>query len=406
MKEINFMKKLLLFLLWSFAYLHSSAQIIRYVAPTVIGNGNGLSASNAADFLGTAFWKNVQYLLANQPVIVKFSGGDYHRAYTENALIIAKMGNVQNTLLLEGDPLNTTIFTLLATDSPMNTRPHVIEINNSVNVTLKNFHFTGNGSINNVLNITSTPGYTTNHILIENCTWMDIRGVIYGVTGATREGTHHIIFKNCTFKRIGRNSASHMIYNAYGSHHISVINSYFEDCTGDYIRFRDKCDYGVVKGCTFVHSWNVANVKFISMPLFNDGKPFPGDESFATNYAFTDNNFSSKVADVTTIAFLSKGYTAPGYNYLLTPAEGAILTGGTDQQKKALLESNFGIFPEKVQIFNNSYTGLADSAVILSSTAGYGAESKGWTGSGTITGTINTSSVPFIWETESNQSGE
>lgn len=395
------MKKLLLFLLWPFAYSNSSAQVIRYVAPTINGNGNGFSASNAADFLATGFWKDVQDLLASQPVTVKFASGDYYRAYTEKALIIAKMGNVQNTLLLEGDPSNTTIFTL--PDSSTSTKSHVIEINNSVNVTVKNFHFTGNGSINNVLNITSSPGHTTYKILIENCTWTDIKGVIYGATGATKNGTHHVTFKNCTFKRIGRNSASHMIYNAYGSHHISVIHSYFEDCTGDYIRFRDKCDYGVVRGCSFVHSWNVANVKFISMPLFNDGKPFPGDESFATNYAFTDNSFSSKVANVIAIAFSHNGYTAPGYNYLLTPAEGAILTEGNDQQKKALLESNFGIFPEKVRISGNSYTGLVDNAVILSTSAGYGAESKGWTGSGKITGTINTSSVPFAWETESNQ---
>ena len=398
MKEINFMKKLLLFLFWFFAYLYSSEQAIRYVAPTAIGNGNGLSASNAADFLETTFWKDIQDLLASQPVIVKFLGGDYSRAYTENALMIANMGDARNTLLLEGNSLNSTIFTLPVTDSPTKAWPHVIEINNSVNITLKNFHFAGGGTIDNVLNITSTPGHTTNNILIENCSWTDIKGVIYGATGATREGTHHITFKNCTFKQVGRNSASHMIYNAYGSHHISVINSYFEDCTGDYIRFRDKCDYGIVKGCTFVHSWNVANVKFISMPLFNDGKPFPGDESFATNYAFTNNRFSSKVANVTAIAFSSKGYSGPGYNYLLTPKEGAILTGGTDQQKKALLESNFGIFPEKVRISGNSYTGLVGNTVILSTMAGYGAESKGWTGSGTITGVINTSSVPFTWE--------
>jgi hypothetical protein len=404
MKEINFMKKLLLFLFLSFTCLYSREQIIRYVAPTGIGNGNGLSASNAADFLERAFWKDVQDLLASQPVTVKFAGGDYYRAYTEKALIIAQMGNTQNTLLLEGDPSNTTIFTI--PDSSTSTKSHVIEINNSVNITLKNFYFTGNGSIDNVLTITSSQGYTTNNILIENCTLVDIKGVIYGATGATREGTHHITFKNCTFKRIGRNSASHMIYNAYGSHHISVINSYFEDCTGDYIRFRDKCDYGIVKGCTFIHSWDVANVKFISMPLFNDGKPSPGDESFATNYAFTDNSFNSKVTSVTAIGFYSKGYTAPGYNYLLTPAEGAILAGGNDQQKKVLLESNFGIFPEKVRMFNNTYTGLANSAVILSTMAGYGAESKGWTGSGTITGVINTSSVPFTWETKSNQPDE
>jgi hypothetical protein len=396
------MKKLFLFLFWVFTYLYSGAQTVRYVAPTAIGNGNGLSASNAADFLEKIFWKNIQDLLASQPVIVEFLGGDYSRAYTENALMIANMGDARNTLLLEGNPLNTTIFTLPVTDSPTKARPHVIEINNSVNITLKNFHFTGGGTINNVLNITSTPGHTTYNILIENCTWTDIKGVIYGATGATRKGTYHITFKNCTFKQVGRNSASHMIYNAYGSHHISVINSYFEDCTGDYIRFRDKCDYGIVKGCTFVHSWNVANVKFISMPLFNDGKPFPGDESFATNYAFTDNSFNSKVTSVTAIAFYSKGYTAPGYNYLLNPAEGAILAEGNHQQKKMLLERNFGIFPEKVRMFNNTYAGLADSAVILSTMAGYGAESKGWTGSGTITDLINTSSVPFIWETKNN----
>ena len=311
----------LLLLLLSLA-IGIQAQQLRYVAAQAVGNGDGRSPANAADFLSSTFWPQVQQLLAKKPVTVKFLGGNYIRAYTEKFLSLDGMGNEKNLLTLEGDPQHT-VFSLPAGSV---TKSQVIKVTNAVNITLKNFKFTGNGPANYVLNITTDAGKTTSRITIENCTWEDMNGVVYGATGATKAGTHHITFKNCTFKRIGKNAGSHMIYNAYSSHHISVVDSYFEDCTGDYIRFRDRCDYGVVKGTTFHQKAAVSGIKFISMPLYNDGKPSIGNEAFATNYAFTNNTFISEVPDLTAFQFSNSGYSAVDFNYLLTAEQGEVLT--------------------------------------------------------------------------------
>src|SRR5699024_7903397 len=151
-----------------------------------------------------------------------------------------------------------------------------------------------------------------------------MRGIIYGATGCSYEETSYITFKQDTFKRIGKSGTAHMIYNAYGADHIYVINSHFEDCKGDYVRFRDDCDYGLVSGCTFLKkSEQFSGKAFISMPLFNSREPV-GDEYFATNYAFTNNEFINQ--SFTTIDYAMKfhnsGFSPPEWNYLLTKAEG------------------------------------------------------------------------------------
>jgi hypothetical protein len=389
------MKKSILFTLIIFLALSSYAQTIRYVSANSLGNGSGLSTANAADFLSTGFWSDIQTLLATQPVTVKFIRGNYSRAYTEKSLTIGNMGNPSNKLLLEGE-VDSALF---IAPTGYAKKSQLVKIINSVNVTVKNLHFKGNGSTNYVLNITTDIGKKTSHISVENCTWSDMRGIVYGATGATQVGTSHITFKNCTFKRVGLSAGSHMIYNAYGSNHIMVINCHFEDSPGDYVRFRDKCDYAIVKGCTFIHPQNIPSVKFISMPLYNDGIPTIGNESFGTNYSFTDNSFNSTFTNIYTFFFSNTGYTAPQFNYLLTPEEGNILTNGTNAQKKALVETNFGIFPDKVRIYNNTYSGVA-SNVYLGSYVNFGAISKGWTGKGDIQALINTNALPYTWELE------
>ena len=59
-----------------------------------------------------------------------------------------------------------------------------------------------------------------------------------------------------------------MAYNAYDPKHIRFVDCHFEDCAGDYVRFRDGTDFGVVVGCTFKSTGNYRNVNmpFISKP--------------------------------------------------------------------------------------------------------------------------------------------
>ncbi|TZF81440.1 hypothetical protein FW774_17915 [Pedobacter sp. BS3] len=387
------MKRLCLWLSLLIPYM-GYGQLVRYVAPATLGSGNGLSAINAADFLNAAFWSDVQLLLRHDDVTVNFLAGDYRRAYTETPLVLESMGNGQHALLLQGDGTNT-IFTI---PTGYATQPVMVDIRNSRNITVRNFNFTGNGGINYVLRITTSgsTGNFTKNILIEACTWTDVRGIVYGATGCSYGGTSYVTYKNCTFKRIGLNSGSHMIYNAYDCHHISIIDCHFEDCTGDYVRFRDNCDYGVVKGSTFIRNSGFPDYYFINMPLFNDVDP--GDETFATHYAFTGNSFGNISYP---IGFLSQGFDPVGCNYLLTAAEGAVLTSGTTVQKKSLLLGNFKINTDEVRIYNNTFGSLTYKVTMSSKTA-YGAVSKGWTGIGDITATVNTSATPLSWELTSN----
>ncbi len=377
---------LLIFVL--FINVRVFSQVTRFVGPESVGSGDGMTAANAADFLNTNFWTDVQLLLQTQPVTVKFIAGIYSRAYTEKRLYLNQKGHAKNQLVLEGD-LNNTIFTA---PTGYETSAVMVWIYNSRNITVKNFSFTGNGSVNYVLRVTSGQGGVTRDILIENCRWEDMRGIIYGASGTAQSTTSYVTYKNCTFKRIGLNSGSHMIYNAYDSHHISIIDSHFEDCTGDYVRFRDNLDYAIVKGSMFARNSGFADYPFIAMPLFNDIDP--GDEIFATNYSFTNNTFTNAAI---AIQFYSSGFDPIGRNHLLTTQEGATLTGGTNQQKKDLLLNNFKINTNLVRINDNIYNSISRQ-VIIKSVTNYGSVSKGWTGDADISNLFNNSSDLLPWE--------
>jgi hypothetical protein len=347
-----------------------NATIVKYVAPAPSGNASGNSAANVADFLDVKFWSEVQSALKKDQVTVKFMGGDYVRAYTERPLVLDKMGNAKNLLFLEGDKDNTLFTAPLGYPK----KGVLIDVKNSENIMIKNFRFTGNGSLGYALRITSTTGNTTKNIGVEDCTWTDMRGIIFGTTGVHQKGTSNVTYKNCTFKRVGVDSHSHFMYHSYHSSDINVLNCYFEDCTGDYVRFRANCDRGIVKGSTFVRTKDFPVYPFISIPLFNNVDP--GDETFATNYVFTGNSFKNTK---NAIAFHHYGFDPKGYNYLLTAEEGKILTTGTDEQKRSIVLNNFKVDLEKVKVGNNKYEEIT-SRVVFGSFPNYGAQSKGWKG--------------------------
>jgi hypothetical protein len=364
------MKTLLLTLGLTIGFLTAGATIIKYAGPATSGDGSGSSITNTADFLDDKFWAAVQTFLKKEAVTVKFSPGDYLRAYTEKPLILDKIGNAKNLLSLEG-VAQQTLFTV---PNGYAKKAVIIEVRNSENITIRNFSFSGSGSLGYALRITSTTGNATKNIRVEDCSWTDMRGIIFGTTGAHQKGTSNITYKNCTFKRVGVDSHSHFMYHAYHSSHINVLDCYFEDCTGDYVRFRANCDYGTVKGSTFVRNKEFPVYPFISIPLFNNIAP--GDEIFATHYAFTGNSFKNTK---NAIAFHHYGFDPAGYHYLLTAAEGNALTTGTDEQKKNILLNNFKINLEEVTISNNNYSDVT-SHLVVGSFPTYGAVTQGWKG--------------------------
>lgn len=392
MKIINTLLFVLIFSLVHANHFIKDKQL--FVSYKQMGTGTGDSKSNAADFLSSSFWKEVNNQLKEQPVKVTFLEGNYSRTFTQKPLKIEGMGNPEHLLSLEGIP-EKTWFTADPKEFSEE-RSVLVDIVNSQNIQVRNFSFKGDGKLGYALRITSTKGNETKNILINNCLWTDMRGIVYGTTGVHQKGTKNVTYKNCTFKRVGIDSHSHHIYNAYNPSYIYVIDSHFEDCTGDYVRFRDSTDYCVVKGSKFVRNKDFPSYPFISMPNFNKVRA----ESFASNYAFFDNDFINNGDNVIVNAIVLHhyGHNRPGFNYLLTKEEGNVLTRGTAAEKKKLLSENFGIDTDRIRVYNNRYSNNIKNKVAVGSFPNYGAESKGWKGFGDIYATVKNTDVPFKWE--------
>lgn len=370
-------------------------KIVLYVSFKQMGTGTGKDETNAADFLNESFWHGIHAQLQKKPVEVIFLPGNYSRAYTQKPLTLQGIGNEKNQLTISG-VADRTIFEAVVSGNPDKMKGVMVDVVDSQHILIKNLSFTGNGKLGYALRIRSTKGQETKNIIVSDCTWLDMRGIVYGTTGVHQAGTRYVTYKNCTFKRVGIDSHSHHIYNAYNPSHIYVLDSHFEDCTGDYVRFRDSTDFCVVKGSKFVRNKDFPSYPFISMPNFNKKRT----ESFASNYAFSDNDFSNNGDNVirNAIALHHYGFDRPGFNYLLTEKEGKMLSEGSPSDKKKILKDNFGIYPEQIRVHNNRFSGKITNKVAVGSFPAYGAESKGWKGFGDIYEIVRQSDSPYDWE--------
>lgn len=342
-----------------------------YVAPFALGNGSGADADNAAAFTNQSFWSNVQDALASDPVTVSLLDGNYG-----SKLALDSLGNARNALILSGGSPTGVVFNA--------SRRTLFSLRGCQNILLENLNFTGPG-IGYALKITKEDGGTVSrNITVRNCNWYDMGDIYYGACGV-HYGSHHVRFENCTFKRIGFDGHAHMMYHSYNADHISAINCHFEDCSGAYVRFRDRSDYGVVSGCTFVSTRTYANKHaaqeiFIEIPVFNNVDP--GDETFGHDFAFTNNTFLFHATEPSIrygIRYIHVGYDPPGMNYLMTAAEGTILEGSDAAAKKTLLKNNCGIDFDQIDISGNTWSN-ENHRISFASYADFGAASKGWDG--------------------------
>ena len=115
---------------------------------------------------------------------------------------------------------------------------------------------------------------------------------------------------------------------------------------GDYVRFRDRTDFGIVKNSRFVRTMTFPNVSFISIPCFNNQDP--GNEFFGTNFSFTDNHLPITPMQTPLVQSRSStGVSPPGYKYLPSLEESRILRNGSKAKKLEQFKINFGIDLEK-----------------------------------------------------------
>jgi len=369
---------------------------VRYVAPTVIGTGDGKTKETAALYTDEAFWARVKTSLADHRVTVEFLAG----RYSAGPLVLRSIGDATNCLTLQGTYDNESVFD--AGSDPE--RPGVtgLSLRQCSNITIRSLVFTGKGKLSFAAHCLES-----SNVLFESCSWFDLPNVKYGATGSSGivdgqpdevdlSPAHHIAFRNCAFKSVGTTPGAHMIYNAYSSRHVRVIDCNFEDCAGEYVRFRDLTDYGVVSGCTFRSTGtypphNPMHLCSISVPLYSDADP--GDEWFGTHFFFANNRFLYEGVEEDSpkpipIRFAHRGFNPPGFSYLLTAEEGELLENGTAQERKKLLLENTGIDVDEVHIFANEYVG-ADRKATFYSKPDFGAKSKGWRGSVDIFDLLN-----------------
>lgn len=191
-----------------------------------------------------------------------------------------------------------------------------------------------------------------------------------------------------------------MAYNAYAPKRTSYINCLFEDCSGDYIRFRSGSDYNVVAGCTFrsTGTYTSKHMPFISIPVFNtEGR----GETFGTNFLIFGNTFvyedDEKPETRAAIVFHHSGYDPPDRRHLLDAEEAEVLRSGSAEGKKSLMRKSLGLNADTIHVYGNRYRNVAHPAVYRFQ-AGYGSESRGGDGIYDISDTFNTEPVVQILE--------
>lgn len=371
-----------------------------FVAPEAVGVGDGSARAAAADFRNLKFWNGINAKLAHGPVTVVFVAGSYvvsaDQARNLTPLQLDGLGHEHNSLVIEGERAGAVVFTRHAADRKIADHPKAERAGlkgpgfffliNSRNVTVRNLTFTA----------PDIPiGYATNFaggkdLTIEHCHWHDLQGVYYGASGTTGAATDHVTFRNCRFERVGSGGHAHMIYNAYDPLHLRLVDCHFEDCAGDYVRFRDGTDYCVVTGCTFRSTGKYLgrHQPFVAIPLFNDDNPAasprtPNYEYFGTHFLIFNNRFSyadeEKPDARIAVIFHHSGFDPPNRRHLLDRAEAAVLRSGTPEQKRTLLRKNLGVDLATVHVYANDYANVAHRGAYRCN-ASYGAKPRGGEG--------------------------
>jgi hypothetical protein len=381
----------------------TSEPLVLYAAPAVVGRGDGSSIDDAAYFRDMSFWQTVNATLQNRPVTVNLLPGQYifsklvKDGQTRDTLRLYDFGHPEHQFVFQGLYKEGTVFTS-DPDEPINA-DLAIDLLRFIgeNAVFRNLHFTGQQ------HMSYTTHFRGKNILIEDCSFTDLINTYNGATGTAYEDSENITWRNNYFRRVGSNLHGHMIYSAYGPKHIYVIGNYFEDSSNDYVRFRDRSDYVVVYGNTFVSTGNFYHQEFLMAPLFNDDDPaYPGPDArfeyFGTHFLIADNTFiypnDDSPGERYVFVFLHSGWDPPGRNLLLSPEEAQMLRTAPVEERKDFILENFGIDTDCVFFSNNIVQGRhVTNGVHYNSSAAFSAPSRGWRGYLDITPTVNTETV-------------
>jgi hypothetical protein len=334
------------------------------------------------DLRDPAFWKRVNAALRLGPCEVVLTEKTYVALAGQSAFRVEGVGDETNGLTIRAPAAGQATFS----DDPADaTRNVLLEFRNCQNFTLRDLTFTTPQLVASALALQDTK-----HVVVERCRLVDLPQAYYSAMSVTGAKTDDVVVRGCTFNRVGQGAMTHMIYGAYGVQRLSVVECDFTDCAGEFVRFRDESDHGVVFGCTFTSTGNYrnANPAMISVPLFNDDNPasrpaHPNYEYFGTHFLFAHNHF--KYGDAGSrktrfaVSFSHSGFDPPGRSHLLTKEQAATLAKGSREERLALMKDNCGIVLDEVHIFGNRFEGV-DKKLVFQTHPAYGAKSRGFAG--------------------------
>lgn len=371
------MKKLLLLLLTGWMLSAVAEPVLRYAAPEKLGSGNGTSAADAAAIADPKFWEAVNVELKKSPVTVKLAAGKYVisvKGKKSNAIRINGVGDEKNLLTIAGAPNRGSVFCRSLEDDQTEDKANyhcLFDIRNCRNVLVEGLFFNGHGICGYVTRILDSQDIT-----LRDCHWLDMRGAYFGASGAHGEKTRNVLWENCSFENVGLNSHAHMLYNANSAVGLTVRNSTFTDCTGDYVRFRNNVDEITVENCTFVDTGKIKTAyPFLSIPLFVDFDEPKHYEYFSKKMTIRNNRFTYQKPGPRSVALLyhHSGFNPPGKQYLFSKDEVAKINKMSVAEGRKFLGERLGVNIDDLVFEGNQLTGCKP-VVLYESRPRWGAE--------------------------------
>jgi hypothetical protein len=320
------------------------------------GTGTGTSYSDPALYTSSSFWSDVDDEAGSHPVKVVFKSG----SYTSDNLIIQNMGDADNRIILEGEKPFETLFDGL----------YGIRFYGSQNMIVSNIHFCSSNAATARIAVGQS-GVETKDITIDNCNFVDLTDVVYGVCSVAQAGTHDVTIDKCIFVRVGDdNDGSHMIYNSHDSYDINICNNYFEDGWGTYVKIRSGSSGYNISGNTFIQNngYRTSSSKpFIHFSAINTGTT---DEVLGTNYLIEDNYFEYNSYSHYPFWIYVVGDTPvnhPGYHEITVSEKNVIQsTAYSDSVRNSEILDNFGVdIVSDWSINNNTYYNASSVKFIL-----------------------------------------
>lgn len=420
-----------------------------YVAPIRLGNGDGLSDTNAALYTDlsdptTEIARKVRGKLAGTNVVVRFRSGTY-----DQLLLIKDYGqpcertpNYMLTLTGEYTEEHRREWSAFETNHRTNctrsiegdivddynsmtssyseitdyynhhrsfwVRQGTLQVMNCYNVSIKHFNFTQQKSgVGEALLVQDSK-----NVFVMCCHFKDITdGDVAGATELIGE-CYLVNYYKCSFVRIGTNFGTHMMYHAGGSRRCGANACYFEDCSGTYVKLRNYINTFTLYKCDFVttEQWppgNPSRCDFVHMSVinhFDNRNEVFGNDLRVFECAFIyrgpelplshSSEIEPRIPPIGLLWIAHSGHNPVRdeveRHHLLTIREAQLLDEGTPAEKKRILLNNFYINADQIEFTGTRVFGFYDMYFLGSGPGPYEIPDV-WDGLANIANAINRS---------------